>query len=94
MKVKRSIGLSVAGKPLESDNQSKIIKRYEADGWYVIKLIQTTKNGIPDLLLLKDGTAFFIEVKREGREPEPLQKLRIKELKKFGIKTIVLDTPL
>jgi len=48
---------------LESKIQAKLIKEYEALGYYVIKLIKTNKNGIPDLICLKDGKAFFVEVK-------------------------------
>ena len=58
---------------LESKIQARIIKRLEAQGYYVVKLILTNKNGIPDLLVLKDGKAFFVEVKRPGEKPRPLQ---------------------
>ena len=34
---------------LEKDIQAKIIAKMEAHGWYVVKLIQTNKNGIPDI---------------------------------------------
>lgn len=76
---------------LENKIQSKIIKRYEADGYFVLKLIKTNKNGIPDLLLFKDGECFFIEVKRPnvGKLSE-IQKYRISELEKFGIKTEIM----
>ena len=43
---------------LESKIQARIIKRLEAQGYYVVKLILTNKNGIPDLLVLKDGSLF------------------------------------
>ena len=62
---------------LESKIQARIIKRLEAQGYYVVKLILTNKNGIPDLLVLKDGKAFFVEVKRPGEKPRPLQEYRI-----------------
>lgn len=75
----------------ESKYQAKLIKEYEADGWYVIKLITTNKNGICDLLLLKSSfkTASdvklyevkFVEVKAEKGKLSPLQEYRIKELK-------------
>jgi len=32
-------------------------------GWTVVKLIQTNHNGMPDLMCLKQGKTFFIEVK-------------------------------
>ena len=75
---------------LESAIQSKLIKQYEKEGYYVIKLIQTNKNGIPDLILLKDGKAFFIEVKTEKGKVSELQKFRHEELKKYGFTTQIL----
>jgi hypothetical protein len=33
----------------EQQIQKKIIDKYTSEGWYVIKLIKTNKNGIPDL---------------------------------------------
>ena len=35
--------------------QTKEIKKYERKGYFVINLIKTNKNGIPDLLALKKG---------------------------------------
>ena len=75
---------------LESKIQSRIIKRLEAQGYYVVKLILTNKPGIPDLLLLKDGKASFIEVKRPGEKPRVLQQYRMKELRSFGFECEVL----
>jgi Holliday junction resolvase len=77
----------------ESELQSKIIKHYEAKGFLVIKMIQTNKNGIPDLLLLKEGVhPFFIEVKTEKGKLSDLQKYRINQLEKYGCKTEILNT--
>ena len=48
----------------EGQVQSKKIKELEAEGYYVIKLMKTNKNGIPDLIALKENEApYFIEVK-------------------------------
>ena len=65
----------------EQQIQSKIIKRYEKEGYFVIKLININKNGIPDLLCLKQNeTPLFIQVKKVGGVLSELQKYRIKEL--------------
>lgn len=77
--------------PLESETQAAIIARYEAAGYYVIKLVLTNKNGIPDLICLKDGRALFIEVKRKGCKPRPLQNYRMDELRRFGCECRILD---
>lgn len=79
---------------LESKIQAKIIKEYRSNGFYILKLMKTNKNGIPDLLAIKpmsDGLCdvVFIEVKREGNTTAPLQDFRIKELNNFGIKAII-----
>lgn len=75
----------------EAQIQAKIIDRYEKDGYMVVKLIQTNKNGIPDLLLLKAGTASFVEVKTEIGRLSELQKYRIKQLEEKGFKVEVLQ---
>jgi hypothetical protein len=75
----------------EQQIQSKKIKELESQGYYVIKLIKTNKNGIPDLLVLpKNSDAFFIEVKKESGVLSKLQEYRINELNKHGLKTEIL----
>jgi Holliday junction resolvase len=73
----------------EQKIQTKRIKQLEAEGYYVLKLIQTNKNGIPDLLALKDGEILFSEVKRPSGKLSKLQEYRLKELKEYGFKTEV-----
>jgi Holliday junction resolvase len=69
----------------EQQIQSKIIKKLEQDGYYVLKLIKTNKNGIPDLLAVKENECIFIEVKRPEGKLSELQKVRIEELKSRNI---------
>jgi len=74
----------------ESQFQSKIIKEYESEGWFVLKLIKTNKNGIPDLLCLKKNKdPLFIEVKAKKGIVSKLQEYRIKELIKNGFQAFV-----
>ena len=74
----------------EQQIQSKRIKELEEQVYYVIKLIQTNKNGIPDLIALPQNCdALFSEVKRPRQKVSALQKYRIKELEEHGIKTEV-----
>ena len=74
----------------EQQIQAKLIKELEANGYYVVKLIRTNKNGIPDLIAIpKDSDVRFIEVKKPGNKPSKLQEYRMKELNNFGIKTEV-----
>lgn len=76
----------------ESELQAKIIKKYTKEGYLVIKVIQCNLNGIPDLLLIKEGVhPFFIEVKTEKGRLSELQKYRIAQLEKYGCKTEIMN---
>ena len=67
----------------EQQIQSKRIKELEAEGYYVIKLIKTNKNGIPDIIAIpKDCDVLFIEVKTSKGKLSKLQEYRLKEIPK------------
>ena len=74
----------------EQQIQTKIIKKLEKEGYYVIKLIKTNVNGIPDLIAVKENETIFIEVKRPDGVLSELQKVRIKELRNRNIKVKIL----
>jgi|TARA_B100001094_G_scaffold271102_1_gene276237 Holliday junction resolvase-like predicted endonuclease len=70
----------------EQQIQTKKIKELEEQGYYVIKLKLTNKNGIPDLIAIpKESDVKFIEVKKEKGKLSKLQEYRIDELKKHGV---------
>tara|TARA_Y100001972_G_C7653727_1_gene328922 strand:+ start:546 stop:785 length:240 start_codon:yes stop_codon:yes gene_type:complete len=72
----------------EQQIQKKRIEELEAEGYYVIKLIKTNKNGIPDIIALPpDCEVLFSEVKKPKGRLSILQEYRIKELKEHGFKT-------
>jgi len=72
----------------EQQIQSKKIKELEALGYYVLKLIKTNKNGIPDLLALHPTQGVkFVEVKTEKGRVSKLQQYRIEELRGYGFST-------
>ena len=77
---------------MASKRQTKVIKQYEKKGYYVINLIKTNKNGIADLLCLKDGeTPLFVEIKEDSDTVKPLQYYRRKELIRLGFESIIID---
>lgn len=69
---------------LESQIQTRLIRKYEGLGYYVLKIIKANKSGIPDLLLIKDGIASFVEVKSATGRISDMQRLRAKELRGAG----------
>ena len=74
----------------EQQIQSKRIKQLETEGYYVIKLLKTNKNGIPDIIAIPQGSdVLFSEVKTLKGRVSKLQEYRLKELKEHGCKTEV-----
>ena len=72
----------------EQQIQAKKIKELEAQGYYVIKLMKTNKNGIPDLIAIPPNSdVLFIEVKKPEGKLSKLQEYRINELKANNIRT-------
>lgn len=71
----------------EQQIQAKRIKQLEAEGYYVLKLIKTNKNGIPDLIAIKEGDILFSEIKTPKGKLSEIQKYRMKELESYGFKT-------
>tara|TARA_R110002126_G_scaffold4637_11_gene24443 strand:+ start:1196 stop:1435 length:240 start_codon:yes stop_codon:yes gene_type:complete len=74
----------------EQQIQYKRIKELEAEGYYVIKLTKTNKNGIPDVLAIAPGAeVIFSEIKTAKGKLSTLQKYRLKQLKEYGFTTEV-----
>ena len=72
----------------EQQIQSKKIKELEAKGYYVIKLVKTNKNGIPDIIAIPPNSdVLFVEVKGPTGKLSKIQEYRIKELNSYGITT-------
>lgn len=74
----------------ESEIQRDIIEWLESEEWIVVKIIQTNKNGWPDLQIHKYGETIFIEVKSPTGKLSELQKYRHEQLTKNGF--IVITT--
>lgn len=56
------------------------------------KFVSPGFDGMPDrVVLLPDGKLAFVEVKRQGEKPSPLQEARHGMLRRLGFKVFVLD---
>ena len=74
----------------EQQIQAKRIRELEDDGYYVIKLTMTNKNGIPDLIAIpKNSDVLFSEIKKPTGKLSVIQEFRLKQLNEHGIKTEV-----
>ncbi len=90
---RKKISRSVITTRSEANYQAKLVKRYEKDGYEVIKLLKTNKNGYPDLLLLKPNEVRFVEVKALKGRLSKIQEYRIKDLRSKGFPVEVARSP-
>lgn len=68
--------------PSEQQIQTKIKDWIEKNGGYVVKVVQATKAGVPDLLVCYKGMFIGIEVKR------PSTKGNVSKLQKHNLNLI------
>ena len=74
----------------EQQIQSKRIKQLESEVYYVLKLVQTNKNGIPDVIAIPPNCGVvFSEIKTPKGRLSKLQEYRLKELEAHGLRTEV-----
>ena len=90
---RKKISRSVITSRSEANYQAKLVKKYEKDGYEVIKLLKTNKNGYPDLLLLKPNEVRFVEVKALKGRLSKIQEYRIKDLRSKGFPVEVVRSP-
>lgn len=81
-------------KLLEKRIEQYFKKRVEEDGTCkCFKFVSPGTAGVPDRIVLKKtGKIYFVELKRPGAEPRPLQVYVFKIFKNYGFPVYVLDT--
>ena len=77
--------------PLESRIEARAVKEARKRGWLAFKM-GLWSAGWPDRLFVRMGTYTWIEFKRPGKEPTPLQTKRHTELRQQGATVHVCDT--
>ena len=76
----------------ERDIERKLKKRVESTGGWCLKFISSV-SGIPDrICLFPSGRIIFVELKRHGEYPRPLQINQINKIKKLGFRVEVIDS--
>ena len=72
--------------------ERKLAEAVKAMGGIAPKFISPGFAGMPDrLVILPDGKCGFVEVKRRGEKPRPLQEARHGMLRQLGFKVYILD---
>lgn len=76
----------------EKTIEQKLVKAVKAMGDIALKFVSPGYDGMPDrIVLLPKGRIAFVEVKRHGEKPRPLQESRHDMLRRLGFKVYVLD---
>jgi len=80
---------------LEKELEQKCCNLARAKGWQVYKFVSPGQRGVPDRLFIKGspkGTlVVFVEFKRKGNRPTPLQERKIAQLRDAGCRVLVID---
>lgn len=78
----------------ESTVENKLRNATKQHGGIALKFTSPGLAGVPDrLIILPGGKYAFIEVKRPGAKPRPLQKHRHQQLQALGCKVYTLNHP-
>ncbi|WP_028520177.1 VRR-NUC domain-containing protein [Ruminococcus flavefaciens] len=76
----------------ENEIEAKLVKAVKAHGGVCWKFVSPGTAGVPDrIVLMPSGRIAFVEVKAPGEKSRPLQRVRIKLLRRLGFKVYVLD---
>lgn len=71
-------------KPRESSVEAAIVRFAKESGVYTRKFASPARRGVPDRIFVYRGRVLFLEVKRPGEEPTPLQLHEIGLLRAAG----------
>lgn len=61
-------------------------------GGKAFKFSSPGNNGVPDRIVLINGIAKFVELKKQGKDLRPIQKHRKKQFEKLGFEVLVIDS--
>lgn len=76
----------------EREIERKLVSAVKSRGGICPKFVSPGFDGMPDrVVLLPRGKIGFVEVKRPGEQPRPLQTARHRILRKLGFLVFVLD---
>ena len=76
---------------LERDLEAACCRLAKAAGWYCRKLSGPGHRSMPDRMFIRRGIVLFIEFKRPGERPGPLQVYVIDLIRKQGFEVILVD---
>lgn len=76
----------------ESAVEAAIVRYAREHGVYTRKFASPARRGVPDRIFLYQGQVLFMEVKRPGKKPTPLQEHELLEIRSHGGQATWCDT--
>lgn len=76
---------------LERDLQKKCVRHARERGFWARKFTAAGRRSAPDYIFARNGKIFFVEFKRLGEKPTPLQLEEHKEMLSYGLTVYVID---
>ncbi|EAE5878528.1 VRR-NUC domain-containing protein [Listeria monocytogenes] len=77
---------------IENDIENYLIRQVKKRNGLCLKWTSPGNAGVPDRIVMNNKHIFFIELKKTGEEPSPLQKIWIKKLTKLNKLVFVIDS--
>ena len=78
---------------LEKQIEERLKKRAKEAGGLAAKWVSPSMSGVPDrIVFLPGGKIIFVELKRPGEKPTPLQNRIIEMLRELGADVRVVDS--
>jgi hypothetical protein len=78
---------------LESKVEHYFLEACRRRGALLMKFTSPSRSGVPDRILVTPAGTCFVEVKRPGEEPRPLQVATHEKIRRFGGEVYVVDSP-
>ena len=75
---------------LERDAEALLVKGVKKLGGASYKFTSPGKSGVPDRIVLLNGSVFFVELKKPDGKLTPLQQQQIKIMREHGAVVFVL----
>lgn len=77
---------------LEKQIEQKLKEQIESLGGKAFKFISPGNSGVPDRIVLLNGQCYFVELKKPGSKPRPLQKVIHEQFKQLGFHVYVISS--
>lgn len=77
---------------IEKDIEKYLKRKVEQHGGLCFKFVSPGQAGVPDRIVIMNGTTLFVEMKRPGGKPRILQRRIIKKMQDHGARVEVVDT--